>query len=149
MHPVESKTLSWSALAKALEITRATLDVWRKIDGAPSGTDLAAWSSWAENNRSRMAGSKELRDEKTRQEIALLKAKLDREHRKVIERDEVNRLLLHISSQQRTRLYQFMDSEAAPKLDGMSAVQMRPILREFADSLCDTMAALVEDFEKA
>lgn len=149
MHPKATKELSYSQLAKALEITRATLTVWRGMKGAPAGTNLDEWKKWAEANRHRLAGSKELRDEKTRHEIELLKAKLDREHRRVIPRDEVNRVLLHAATQSRTKLYQFLETEAPPKLDGLPASQMRPILREMADSVCDTMANIFEDFEKA
>lgn len=143
------KQLNWTDLAKALEVTRPTLATWRKVAGAPSEPDLVAWQKWAESNRARLAGSKELRDEKTRHEIELLKAKLDREHRKVISRDEVNKLLLTVATRQRSQLYQFLETEAPPKLDGLPAAQMRPLLREMADSICDTMAKLVEDFQTA
>lgn len=149
LHSVDAERPSWAWLARYLEVSLPTLTAWRKTSGAPKGIDVMSWKTWVENNRKRNGGSKELRDEKTRHEILLIKSKLDREDRKVIDRDEVSRLLLHIAAQQRALLYQFMDSEAAPKLDGMSAVMMRPLLREFADSLCDRMAALVEDFEKA
>lgn len=89
-----------------------------------------------------------LKDEKTRHEIELLKAKLDREHRRVIDREEVNRLLLHLSTGARTELYQFMETEAPPKLDGMSAAQMRPLLREMADTICGKMADLIAQFKQ-
>jgi hypothetical protein len=145
---VSAEQLTWSGLAKALEVTRPTLAAWRKTPGAPSAPNLESWQKWAEENRTRMGGTKELRDEKTRHEIKLLKAKLDREERRVIPRDDVNRLHLDISTRQRSMLYQFMESELPPLLDGMSAVQMRPILRERADMICDAMADLVEKFDK-
>ena len=89
-----------------------------------------------------------MRDEKTKHEIELLKAKLNRENRKVIDRDEVNKLLLHLATRGRTMLYQFLETEAPPKLDGLGAAEMRPILREMADSIADEMADLVREFEK-
>lgn len=144
------KALTWEELAGKLGCTRQAIAVWRKRADAPLGPDFEQWSEYLKKNdlggRPKILGS--LKDEKTRHEIELLKAKLAREQRRVIDRDEVNQLLLHISTRSRTMLYQFLETELAPKLDGMSAVQMRPILRETADSIADMQADLIDQFEK-
>ena len=143
------KPLSWDALAVEVGTTRQSLVLWRKLPGAPTDRDPVKWKAFAkEQDLGGARSGNALKDEKTRHEIELLKAKLDREHRKVIDREEVNRLLLHLSTDGRTMLYQFLETELPPKLDGMAAVQMRPILREVADSIADRMADLIGQFEK-
>lgn len=145
---MSDKGLSYTQLAAALEITRPTLAGYRKMPGAPKGTDLAEWQTWLAANKKNVLGSKELRDELRRHEIRLKKAQADAAERKAIPRDEVSKLLLNVATQQRSKLYQFLETEAPPKLDGLSAAEARPILREMADSICDTMAGLVEQFEQ-
>ncbi len=144
------KALTWEELAGKLGCTRQAIAVWRKRADAPLATDLEQWTDYVKKNdlggRAKMPGN--LKDEKTRHEIELLKAKLAREHRRVIDREEVNRLLLHLSTRSRTMLYQFLETEAPPKLDGLGAAQQRPILREMADSIADEMADLIGQFEK-
>ena len=132
-----------------LETTRQTLVQWRKLPGAPQERDVVKWKAFVEQNQlgKRLSGSA-LRDEETRHKIELLKSKIDREQRRVIDREEVNRLLLHVSTDGRTVLYQLMESELPPKLDGMAAAQMRPILREAADSIADRMAGLIERYKE-
>jgi transcriptional regulator with XRE-family HTH domain len=143
------KPLTWEELAGKLGVTRQAMAVWRKRADAPLGADPDQWADYVKKNE--LGGRKipgNLKDEKTRHEIELLKSKVAREQRRVIDRDEVNQLLLHIATRSRTMLYQFLETELAPKLDGMSAVQMRPILRETADSIADMQADLVEQFQK-
>lgn len=150
MTPDEHSALSWEALAQKLGVTRQSLVNWRPMDGAPQDRDPAKWEAWIKEKGVGVKGRRgsELKDEKTRHEIELLKAKIDREHRRVIDREEVNRLLLHISTRARTMLYQFLETEAPPKLDGMSAAAMRPMLREMADSIADEMADLADQFKE-
>lgn len=149
----ETKTeLSWDALAKVLGVTRQSLVNWRPLEGAPGDRDPEAWREFMKktglgSGKGKAHGT-ELRDEKLRWEIELLKSKDAKEKRKLIPVEEVNSLLLHIATQGRTLLYQFMETEAPPKLDGMSAAQMRPILREYADTICQKMGDLIKDFEQ-
>jgi len=136
-------------LAAKFGVSVQTVKVWRQKDGAPATTDLAEWEAFVkkEGLTTRVLSGGLLKDEKTKHEIEILKARLAREKRTVIPADEVNSLLLHLSTQSRTVLYQFMETEAPPKLDGMSAAQMRPILREMADTICEKMGDLIADFE--
>ena len=145
----DTKELSWEALAIRLGVTRQSVVNWRLLDGAPTTWDEAAWGAFIKEKGLGVKGAKvgsALKDEKTRHEIELLKAKLDREHRKVIDAEEVNRLLMHIGVDFKTELYRLMESELAPKLDGMSAVQMRPILREAADGILERCSGTIERF---
>lgn len=148
---LKTKALTWGELAEKLGCSPAALKIWRKRSDAPTEPDYEVWSLYVKKYD--LGGSGKgivgtLKDEKTKHEIELLKAKINREHRRVIDRDEVNQLLLHIATRSRTMLYQYLETELAPKLDGMSAVQMRPILREVADSIADMQADLIDQFQK-
>ncbi len=144
--------LSWDALAVRLGTSRQSMVNWRNMEGAPKDRNPDTWGAFIKEKglgaRGPRVGGSELKDEKTRHEIELIKARLAREKRLVIPADEVNTLLLHIATQSRTELYQFMETEAPPKLDGMSAAQMRPILREMADTICGKMEDMIKDFEE-
>ena len=140
------KELTWEGLAATLGVTRQSVVKWRNLEGAPTDRDEVKWAAFMRERGLGKATGQELKDEKIRHEIELLKAKVDREHRKVIDRDEVNRLLVHIGTDFRTMLYQFLETEAPPKLDGMSAAQMRPILREMADSVLERAADTIKRF---
>ena len=149
---LKEQPLTWILLASKFGVSVQTMKVWRVKEGAPVTTDFEAWQAFVKKEGlgttiRGLAGS-QLKDEKTKHEIEILKAKLAREKRTVIPAEEVNALLLHLSTQSRTVLYQFMETEAPPKLDGMSAAQMRPILREMADSICEKMGDLIKDFEQ-
>ncbi len=146
-----SKELSWEELAVKLGVTRQSVVKWRAMEGAPADRDVEKWAAFVKANglgaKTGGPSGSALKDEKTRHEIEILKARLAREKRTVIPAEEVNALLLHLSTQSRTVLYQFMETEAPPKLDGMTASQMRPLLREMADSICEKMADLIREFE--
>jgi hypothetical protein len=149
---LREKPLTWVLLAARLGVSVQTMKVWRQREGAPQVIDVEAWQAYVkkEGLGTRSGGQKpsSLRDEKTFHEIELLKARLARERRTVIPAEEVNTLLLHLSTQAKTILYQFLETEAPPKLDGMSAGQMRPILREMADTICARMGEAIAAFEE-
>lgn len=147
---IKEQPLTWILLASKFGVSVQTMKVWRQKEGAPVTTDFPLWEEFVKKQGLGMRGlaGASLKDEKTKHEIELLKSKINREQRRVIDRDEVNQLLLHIATRSRTMLYQYLETELAPKLDGMSAVQMRPILREVADSIADMQADLIDQFEK-
>src|ERR1019366_254045 len=145
LHSADSDELTIAALAISLGVTRPTIYAWLKLPGCPAKRVVADWQKWVKDAN---LDSQSLRDKKTAAEIKLLNAKLDREERRSIAKVEVDQLLLHISSRSRSMLYQFMETELPSKLDGMSAGQMRPILREKADEICDAMADLINKLEQ-
>lgn len=149
---LREKPITWTLLAARLGVSTQTMKVWRQREGAPQTIDVEAWQEYVkkEGLGTRSGGVKpsSLKEEKTYHEIEILKARLAREKRLVIPAEEVNTLLLNISTRAKTKLYQFFETEAPPKLDGMSAAQMRPILREMADTICTEMADLIAEFEE-
>lgn len=90
----------------------------------------------------------ELKEIKMAKENELLDLKMLREKRLTIAKRDVDALLLHIAVRAKTMLYQFLETEAPPKLDGLPASAQRKILREMADAICDAMADSVAEFEK-
>lgn len=149
---LKEQGLNWKMLAAKLGVSVQSVAVWRKMPGAPLEPIWEQWEPFVKEHKlgeqvRRLSGF-ELREEKTKHEIELIKAKVAKEQRRVIDREEVNQLLLHIASRAKTMLYQFLETEAPPKLDGLPAAQMRPILREMADSIADEMAGQIERFQK-
>ena len=147
--------LSWNQLAKALGTTVPSLATWRKRPDAPTVADADLWRAYVEQNGLGQPGRKmgqssvTLRDQKTEKEIERLDLIIAKEKRKLIDREEVRRLLLAISVRQRTILYQSCESDLPPKLDGLPASEARKLLRDMADGICDAMAGLVKEFEGA
>jgi hypothetical protein len=146
----QSKT--WVQLAEQIGFSTKTLRDWRRMDNAPTDTDVAKWLEFIKANGLGTAGNRvdasreELLKEKLRKEIERFDLQNDKLKRKVIDRDEVNTLLHHIATTARTELYQFLETEAPPKLDGLPAAAQRPILREMADVIADRMQDMVRRF---
>jgi DNA-binding Lrp family transcriptional regulator len=143
--------IPWEKLAEGLAVTRRTLNEWRKREDAPTSRDLAEWLAYRDKHGLGESGPKtsngDLKAQKISEEVRRLKlinAKLERTS---IDRDEVNGLLHHIAAQQRSALYQKMETELPPKLDGLPAAEIRAQLRNVADELCDIMATLVAKWE--
>lgn len=143
------KQLSWEHLAGKLGVSRQGLVLWRKLPDAPTDRDQAKWETFIKEKGLGVTGPKSgsaLKEEKLRHEIALLKAKLDREEKRVYEADEVHRVFMHIGTDFKGEVTRLMESELPPKLDGLSAVQMIPILRDAGVTLLKRAAGAVERF---
>ncbi len=145
--PIKEKPLTWVLLAARFGVSVQAINGWRVRPGAPETTNLQEWEAFVKEQGlglKKESALSESKQEKLKLEAQLLRAKLAKEQRRVLDREEVSRLFLRIATEQRAILYQFAETEAPPKLDGMTAAQMRPILREFADSICDRMGPLVD-----
>ena len=148
----QAKELTWDEVASALGCDRRALQVWRKRPDAPQGKDVAAWLAYRDANglgeSGPKLGYKELREAKLVEEVELLRIKKAKENRRMIDRAEVDELLHHVAAQQRSRLYQYLETELPPKCEGLTAAQLRPIFRGVADDLCDQMAVLVDKWKE-
>lgn len=148
---VKVRGLTWVLLASRLGVSNQTLTAWRAKPGAPTDTDPEAWEAFVREHglgAKVESGAALARRQKTELETELLKAKLAKEQRRVIDREEVSRLMLRIATEQRSLLYQLLETELPPKCDGMTAGQMRPIMRDAADAICEKMAPLVDQLLK-
>lgn len=145
---------SIEALAGMTSISGRQWREYCKRPGFPAkterGYDVAACLAWKRDNVRARAEAGELgplKEQKLEQEVRYLRLKGDREERRMIPRSEVDALLLHIATRQKTLLYQRLETELPPKLDGLSAAETRPILRKVADDICDEMRDLTAQFE--
>ncbi len=67
--------------------------------------------------------------------------------RQLVAKDDVERLLVLISTQQKAILYQAMESELPVRLDGLPAGEIRSVLRTVADGICGRMVEIVDAFK--
>ena len=112
----DGKKLTWEELAEACGVTRQSIVRWKHLEGAPHGRDVGEWKEFIKTRTLKDGGN--LKEEKLKWEIELLRNRDARDKRLVIPADEVNTLLLHLSTQSRTILYQFMETEARPSWMG-------------------------------
>jgi hypothetical protein len=77
---------------------------------------------------------------KTNAQAAILEIQLAEAERRSIPREEVERLLLHLAALSRATLYQLLENELPPRCEGLTAAQLRPIFRESADKVADTLS---------
>lgn len=142
------KELSWSALARGLGVTRPTLYVWKSKPGHPEGRKLEDWQKWVdENDLGGDGGNPDLKDENLRLRNQKLQLEIAEKERKSIPKAEADRVVFHLATTTKTMIYQGTESTLAPKLDGMSAAQMRPILREWADEIVGRLASVSKELE--
>lgn len=144
------------ALAKALGVTHASISAWRqKFAGeAPAGHDVAAWKAFIEEQGLGVANNRVSKDREhwlTRGAAArarLLELEEQRLRGETIRRADVDGVHLLIASRARGLLIQHLETELAPKLEGLSAADMRPVLRQTVDAVCDVMGELGSEMEK-
>jgi hypothetical protein len=142
-----------AGLAKRLHVTRAALSAWSNLDGAPLGWDYDEWRAFMKDQSLGVSGNRtsadkeELQKEKLRGEIRLNELKIAKEERTSVSRADVDALLLHIATMQRTVLYPALERELPPRAEGRTAAEIGLVGREIADRLCDIFAASVESWK--
>lgn len=87
------------------------------------------------------------KEEKTQKEVRLLELKIAKEERRTIERAEVNKLLLHVASQQRAVLFAALEREYPGKVVGRTASEISAHGRALADRLCDVFTREVDTWQ--
>ncbi len=140
-------------LAAAVGVSHTSIGRWRKeFKDAPKGYDLAEWEEfmnahYLDSTGERMSPeSRELYNEKLRVSIRLLKLKHEVMTGQRVPADSLDRWLFNTATRLRTMLYQFMETEAPPKLDGLNEAQIRIIMREFADLLMSTLQDMTDAY---
>lgn len=122
------------------------------MKGAPQDRDVEAWGKFIRENGLGSSGKHGtpvgLREVKIQKEVELLDLKIKRQRAELIDRDEVANRFLHIATRQRAMLYQYLETELPPRMDGLPAAEGRPLLREVADKICEAMAEAMADFNR-
>ena len=145
-----------SSLSKALDVSRPTIYVWLEKYGAecPGLGDVEGWQKLIVAKNLTHAGPRagkereSLIQQKLSQEIRLLKTKNAKEEKSVVDRGEMDELLLHISTLQRTILHQRLGRELGPKCEGKSAAEMNVFGTQTADEICDIFTQKLDQWRQ-
>lgn len=143
--------VSWTILASRLGCSVPTLYAWRGRADAPTEPHLEQWKAYvvaAELGKEKRDLGAELRTKKAEAEIEFIRARTARARRETILLSELNEMHLELSTQVRAELFHWLESVLPPKLEGRSASEIRILLREAGDSICDRMADKLKRFEE-
>ncbi len=145
--PLKEKASTWVLIASRFNVSIQGLNLWRAKPGAPLTPNPEEWDAFVAEHSlgsKKESAASAARVEQLKLQNEVIRANLAKIQRRVLDREEISRLFLRIATEQRAMLYQFAETELPPKLDGMTSAQMRPILRDAADAICDRMAPLVD-----
>lgn len=135
----------WGTLAKQLKVSRQAVAKWKKIPGAPTAPNLSDWQAFVEEHQLGVVGNRvskgreELLGENLTKKNRLLDLQIGREERSMVDRADVDQLLLHVGSLAKTTLYPAMERELPARAAGRSAAEIAVIGREIADRICEQM----------
>ncbi len=141
---------TWSKLAIRLSVSRVSLTEWRKLPDAPDVPDLERWLAFIElmglgNVGNRVSESREeLLKANLTKKNRLLDLQIAKEEKTVVDRSEVDTLLMHISTLAKTTLYPALERELPPRAEGKTAGEITLVGREIADRICEQMARDIE-----
>jgi len=131
--------MSRRALAAALGVDEKALRDWEKRPDAPKERTVEAWQPYIEANHlgkgMTRASYAQLREEKIREEIRLLKLKAQREEGKTILVDEVSDFLKDWTANLDMALTAELEVNSPPLLAGKSVVEVREALRAVHDRI--------------
>lgn len=136
---------NWGTLCKRLRVSRTAVYEWKKLPGAPTEPDYEAWKLFVEENELGISGNRtdrgreELLKENLTKKNRLLDLQIAKEEKTVVDRSEVNELLLHVSTLAKAILYPAMERELPPRAEGRSAAEISIVGREVADRICEQM----------
>jgi phage terminase Nu1 subunit (DNA packaging protein) len=137
-----------TALAERLNVDIRTLRNWRKRDGFPHGASAEEVKAWADRNnlgRLKDATLTELKADLMREQIALARAKNQREAGEVIDREVVEDMLGVLAQKLDLLLRLKLEVELGPRVAGKSAaeanVEGAAILEEIREVVSKNIAA--------
>lgn len=140
----------WTELAQILGVTRQSIFLWRKLPEAPDVADPERWKEFVAFAGLGVSGNRvsESREELLKANLEkknrLLDLQIAKEERTVVDREDINSLLLHIAALAKSILYPALERELPPRAEGRTAVEIGILGREFADRICDQMARDIE-----
>jgi len=146
----ERKT--WSAVAKALEISTVALRTWRAMPGAPAEPDIEAWKQFKDENGLGEVGNRvsEDREHWLTQQAEYRAKLLEIEHRKavgeIVMRADLTARDDRIAMAQKQMLYDVLTTELPVLSEGKSAADIRILNRDAADRVCRVMQEKLNDW---
>ena len=147
-----SNTLTWTELAKRLGVSTQAVTSWRKLEGAPAGTDLEAWQNF---RSSRLLGKDtatktlaELKADLMREQIALARTKNRRESGEVIDREIVEEMLGLLGQKLDLLLRLKLEVELGPRVAGKSAAEANVEGGELLEEIREVIAGNIATFQR-
>lgn len=147
-----SNTLTWADLAKRLGVSTQAVTSWRKLEGAPAGTDLEAWQNF---RSSRLLGKDtatktlaELKAELMREQIALAKNKNAKAAGEVIDRAVVEEMLGLLGQKLDLLLRLKLEVELGPRVAGKSAAEANVEGGLILDEIREVIESNIANFQR-
>ena len=147
-----SNTLTWTDLAKRLGVSTQAVTSWRKLEGAPVGTDLEAWQNF---RASRLLGKDtatktlaELKAELMREQIALAKNKNAKAAGEVIDREVVESMLALLGQKLDLLLRLKLEVELGPRVAGKSAAEANVEGGLILDEIREVIEGNIANFQR-
>jgi hypothetical protein len=125
-------------LCERLNIDVRTLDRWRKLEGAPTNYDSAAWIAFQVANGLGRDPSKtktQLQEDKLRREIKLADLRIARETGAMVGVDEMASYVARFSARLDQLLTQKLEVELPPRVQGKDIVAIRQESRAVHDEI--------------
>ena len=147
-----SNALTWTELAKRLGVSTQAVTAWRKLEGAPAGTDLEAWQNF---RASRLLGKDtatktlaELKAELMREQIELARTKNRRESGEVIDREVVESMLALLGQKLDLLLRLKLEVELGPRVAGKSAAEANVEGGLILDEIREVIEGNIANFQR-
>lgn len=147
-----SNTLTWADLAKRLGVSTQAVTSWRKLEGAPTGTDLEGWQNF---RASRLLGKDtatktlaELKAELMREQIALAKNKNAKAAGEVIDREVVESMLALLGQKLDLLLRLKLEVELGPRVAGKSAAEANVEGGLILDEIREVIEGNIANFQR-
>lgn len=147
---------TWNKLAIHLKVSRTSIENWRQLPEAPEVPDPDRWKAFVEMNElGKTVGNKvtlgreELLKENLVKKNRLLDLEIELKERRVVDRSQVNQMLLRVASLQKTVAFQKLEHELPAKAIAFGAPveEMRGLGREAAEALCEIFAQEMTKWE--
>jgi transcriptional regulator with XRE-family HTH domain len=144
--------MSRRQLAKELGVDEKALRQWETRPDAPQSKDVAEWKAYIEANHLAKGMTRQsyadLREEKIKEEIALLRLKKRREEGKTILIDDVREYLGRLGAKWDQLLTQKLETEIPARLVGKDIVAARAEARAVHDEIREICNAGIVGAEK-
>lgn len=145
---------TWSKLSNRLRVSAKTVDLWKRLPGAPAEPDYEQWKAFVKERGLGVVGNRvgksreSLLTENLVKKNRLLDLEIANKERKSVDRGEVDSLLLHVAAMQKTVLFPALERELPPRAEGKTAAEIAILGREIGDRLCDVFTATIEAWKQ-
>jgi len=135
----------WSTLAGLLGVSRQTIYNWKKQPDAPTVPEVEAWRAWIASRQPENAATlAELKAELIAEQIRGARLKNAMTEGETLPRAEVIHAAERATAIWVNVLRARLETEAPPRLIGLSIAELRAELRTITDELCSDVVKALE-----